>query len=502
MRDSSTWPDQRLYRLIFEHSSDPTVVVDDDGRVLLMNRAARELPGLDVERLFVWTPQRDAELTSFRAQLRVGGRASGEIGAPCKAGGIRRLSLEGKAHGAQYVVVMRDVTEQRRVEDELRHLRRLESIGLLTASVVHDFNNVLTAIVCSSALLAHQVADQEKPAELARDIQQAAERAAGMTRRTLSILRHEPAMPQRVSLSSAVSELRSLVQLVVGDGVELITDLDAELADATVEREQLDQVILNLAANARDAMPRGGKLVISTASVTLGADEADAAQCPSVGSYVALSMTDTGDGMPAEVRERIFERFFTTKEAGQGTGLGLATAHGFVKRSGGCISVRSAPGQGTTVLIYLPQAAPLARVIPLSRPEQEGPRGSETIVVVEPDDQVRGAVRAVLNERGYRVIDAPSGELALRQAQYSPAPIRLVLADASVRGTGGKEVAERLRRSGHPARVLLVSGHTDRSIGDLCLQGAPILRKVFSPVDLARRVRELLDATSAEDTGS
>jgi two-component system cell cycle sensor histidine kinase/response regulator CckA len=494
MRDgppSSSEP--KLLRLIFEHSSDATVVVDDDGRVLLQNRAARELDGIDVEQLFVWAPERDADMTSFRAQLRVGGRASGEI--RMQVGGrVRWIALDGKAHGPHNVVVLRDVTEQHKLKDEVRHLRSVEAVGLLTASVVHDFNNLLTAIVCSSALLSTEVGGQGRPAELAREIRSAGERAAGLVRRVLSILRREPTPPQPVNLSAAVAEIRTLLSLLAGQGIELVTNLHPELADTTVDRERFDQILLNLTANARDAMPRGGTLTISTTNVTLGQDEADAAECPGQGAYVALTVSDTGEGMDGEVRERVFERFFTTKDVAQGTGLGLATAHRFVTESGGCITVRSARGQGTTVVVYLPQT-PAARVVPPVASEPEPPRGGvETIVVVEPDDQVRGAVRSVLKQQGYRVIDAPTGGLALRQAELSTAPVRLVVADAAPHGTGGHEVVERLRRSGHPAMLLFVSGDTDRAIAGLGLQGEPLLRKVFTPEDLARRVRETLDA--------
>jgi two-component system cell cycle sensor histidine kinase/response regulator CckA len=494
MRDgppSSSEP--KLLRLIFEHSTDPTVVIDDDGRVLLQNRAAREMKGVDLERLFVWAPERDADMASFRAQLRVGGRASGEIQVPVD-GRARWIALEGRAHGPHNVVVLRDVTRQRKVNDELHHLRRLEAIGLLTASVVHDFNNVLTAIVCSSALMSSEVSGQERPAELAHEIRSAAERATGLVRQVLSILRREPTKPQRVNLSAAVAETRALVELLAGQGIELRTQLEPELADATVDREQLDQVLLNLAANARDAMPAGGTLTISTANVTLGDDDARAADCPGSGAYVALSVSDTGEGMDPEVREHVFERFFTTRDVSQGTGLGLATAHRFVTESGGCITVRSARGQGTTVVVYLPQA-PVAHTVPPAKVEPEAPRGGlETIVVVEPDDHVRGAVRSVLKKQGYRVIDAPTGGLALRQAELSSSPVRLVLAEASARGPGGREVVERLRRSGHPATLLFVSGATDRSIADLGVKGEPLLRKAFTPEDLARRVRETLDS--------
>ncbi|MGH7293396.1 MAG: hybrid sensor histidine kinase/response regulator [Polyangiaceae bacterium] len=502
MRDdsSASWSEARLHRLIFESASDAIVVVDDDGKLLAANRAARELPGVELDSLFVWSPRRDPELASLRAQLRVGGRGAAELKLRDAAGIDRVLALEGRAHGPCYVVVLRDVTEARAAEEELRHLRQLEDVGHLTASVVHDFNNVLTAIVCATAVLESDVVGQERAATMARDVRAAAERGAGLVRRVLSLLRRQASKRATVHLGNAVEEARALLELVVGPRVELSVEVDPELADTVLERDQLDHVLLNLAANARDAMPRGGKLTIVASNVR----PADAAEAPgqtaASGSYVSLSFTDTGEGMPDEVRERVFERFYTTKRVGKGTGLGLATAHRFVRRSGGCIAVRSAPGQGTAVVLYLPRApsgspaAPARAASDRVTPVEQGPRGSETILLIEPDDPVRGAVRAVLKESGYRVIDAPSGELAMRQAEVAIAPIELVLADLSAPGTGGREVVGLLRKAGQSPRLLWMSGEPDVAVAQRRLEGEPLLRKAFTPNQLVRRVREILDA--------
>jgi two-component system cell cycle sensor histidine kinase/response regulator CckA len=488
----NAWPEQRLYRLIYEHSLDATVVVDDDGRVLMMNRAARALPGVDVERLFRWSLERDPDLTAFRAQLRVGGRASGEVRvAPPGKGTDRVLALEGRAHGPLYVVILRDVTERRAQEAELRHLRRLESMGFMTASVVHDFNNVLTAMVCSAAVLSRTVEGQEAPAALAQSILSAGERATGLIRRVLRVLRRETAAPERVNLNAALEEARSLVELVAGSSVSVKLELDPQLADTVVDREQLDHVLLNLAANARDAMPGGGLLTLTTANMP--SDDTLPGQCDPAGEYIALTVTDTGEGMTAEARERVFERFFTTTDADEGTGLGLAAAHRFVTQSGGCISVRSVPGQGTSVLVYLPRATALARVIQMSQKYAEPPRGTETVVVIEHDDDVRFVIRAALTDRGYRVIDAPSGELALRLVRLAEMPVDLVLADVGTPGVRGRAVAEAIG-----ARLLLMSGLTDRQLAEHGVGGEAVLRKAFTPGELAWRVREALgpDAVS------
>jgi PAS domain S-box-containing protein len=504
MRDdpSSSWSEPRLHRLIYEHSSDPVVVIDDDGRLLSANRAARELPGVDIERLFLWTPHRDADLASLRAQLRVGGRGVAELRLPDGEGGGRVLALEGRAHGPSYVIVLRDITERRRLEEELRHLRQLEDVGHLAASVVHDFNNVLTAIVCATSVLVGDVAGQERPSALARDIRGAAERAAGLIRQVLSLFRRQPAAPARLSLSDVVEETRPLMELVLGAGVELTVQLDPRLGDTLVEREQLDHVLLNLAANARDAMPHGGKVTVSTANVPFGDETAAAARCTHTLSYVALTVTDSGEGMPPEVRDHVFERFYTTKPAGKGAGLGLATAYRFVKRSGGCIAVRSAPGQGTTITMYLPRLASLPETLVATRPEGDVPSGTETLLVIDSDDPVRGAVRAVLRELGYNVLDAATGDLALSQAETAEGPVALVLADLRAPGMRGPEVVARLGASGPAPKLLWMSGDTDRAIAEHGLADEPLLRKAFSPSQLARRVRDVLDATVAEDDSS
>jgi PAS domain S-box-containing protein len=503
MRDdpSSSWSEARLHRLIFEHSSDPTVVIDDDGRLLSANRAARELHGVDVERLFLWTPHRDAELASLRAQLRVGGRGVAELRVGESDGGAERLySMEGRAHGPTYVIVLRDVTERRRLEDELRHLRRLEDVGHLAASVVHDFNNVLTAIACATSVLVGDVVGQERPSALAKDIRAATERAAGLIRQVLSLVRRPPAAPTRLSLSDVVEETRSLMELVLGPGVDLSLELDPALGDALVEREQLDHVLLNLAANARDAMPRGGKVTVATANVPFGDEVASAAHCAHAASYVSLAITDSGEGMPPEVRERIFERFYTTKPTGHGAGLGLATAYRFVKRAGGCIAVRTAPGQGTTITLFLPRLPSPAQTHVVPRRTAEGtPGGNETLLVVDPDDAVRGAICAVLRELGYDVVDAADGDAAVGRVEGTSPPVALVLADMRSTGTPAPDIVSRLGASGRAPALLWMSGDTDRAIAESGLLEEPMLRKAFSPTQLATRVRDVLDARAAAE---
>jgi signal transduction histidine kinase len=489
--------------LIFEHSSDPTVIIDDDGRLLAANRAAHSLRGVDLERFFLWTQERDPELASLRAQLRVGGRGAVELRLPDGDEGARIVAVEGRAHGASYVLVMRDITDRRHLEGELRHLRQLEDVGYLAASAVHDFNNILTAIACSTSVLAGDVTGQERPSALARDILGSTERAAGLVRQVLSLLRRQPAKPERVSLNDAVEEARALVERILGPAVELSVRLDADLGDTLVEREQLDHVILNLAANARDAMPDGGgKVTLTTANVPFDDEAVAAAHCTRGLSYVSLTLTDSGQGMAPEVRERVFERFYSTKPTGKGTGLGLATAYRFVKRNGGCIAVRSTPGTGTSVAIYLPSMPSPAQTIVPPREEGETPSGTETLLLIDPDDPVRGAIRAVLGELGYRVVHAPTGERALEEASAAELRIDLVLAELRSSGMAATEVVARLRALGQSPALLWMSGDTERAIAERGLDGAPLLRKAFTPGQLARRVRAALDSSVAGEASA
>jgi two-component system cell cycle sensor histidine kinase/response regulator CckA len=402
----------------------------------------------------------------------------------------RRLALEGRSHGPQHVVTLADVTERVQIEQELHHLRRLEAVGATTGGVVHDFNNLLTAVLCSSAALAGIVRGDDRAVAKAHEIQSAAERAAGLVRRILRLLRREQALPERVQLSAVLDEMRPLLDLVAGENVEVQFELGADVPETLVERERLEQVVINLVANARDAMPRGGRVTVSTSNVQSGSDGGGGS------AYAALTVADTGEGMTPEVLERVFERFFTTKGAERGTGLGLASAHRFVKASGGCMSVKSASGRGTTVIVYLPQAT--TEVPPASSStrggDTPGARGVETIVVIEPDDSVRGTLRRLLSERGYRVIDAPTGETALRQAEEA-GPIDLVLSDVGAPGLGSPGLVDKLRHLGRSRRLLWMSGipgrpgHAGRRDG----VAEHVLHKAFGSRELLSTVRAAID---------
>lgn len=493
--DSDLWHEPGTYRLLFEQMPEAVILVDDVGRLLLANRAARETCAQLVDLL----ENDDAgrmELVQLLADVRALGEAQGEARLRDREGRARHLAMRARRVGHDRAqVVLRDVTEHRELEAELSQLRRVESLGLLTASVVHDFNNMLTPIVCLSAVLANELGPDTRSGGLAKEIRATAERAARLVRQVLSFARGSPEHLARVNVSTVISEMCGLVERVLGDDVEIRVVRNDHEAEVKVDRDQLEQVILNLAANARDAMPRGGRLTLTASTVTLASNEASSNDCPRAGAYVALAITDTGVGMSKETRERVFERFFTTKPPGQGSGLGLATAHRFARQSGGCIAVHSEPGNGTTVTLYLPRKDG-TRSSPSPRQQEPLPRGSETVLLVEDDDGVRGVVRAVLEEQGYRVLATRSADAALDLVVHDAPPIDLLLADIVMPGLSGPALAHKLEAAGLQMKVLFMSGHGEDEIRTHGLDGenAPILRKAFSPTDLACKVREVLDA--------
>lgn len=444
--------------MIFEQGPDPVVVIDDDGRVVMANRAAREMHGVDVEKLFVWTSGRDAELTSLRAQLRVGGRGTVELKVRDDRDAERIFALDGRAHGPLYVVVMRDVTEQRALERELQHLRKQKDAGELTATIVHEFNNTLTAILLGASILEDAVDGSASARQLARDIRDGAQRAASVVRRLLAFLRRPASKPERTHLGAAIDELRALLEGVLGPAIRLSVSVGDDLADVVVERDELDRLLVALATSARQAMLDGGELIVAAAN-----QEA----APRAHDYVALTVM--GPGLLPDVRER---------------------ARRFAKANGGCVAVRGAPAHGTSVAIYLPCVA-AERTPAASEGDLEG--GSETILVVDPDGPVRGAVGAVLRDLGYVVVDAASGEAALKEARRVGPAVRLVLADVKTPGLRENGLLAQLSHAGGSPHFLWMSGEPDGVHGPLV---EPLLRKAFSPAQLARRVREMLDEPS------
>ncbi len=382
----------------------------------------------------------------------------------------------------------------RQAEDRLRQAQKMEAVGRLAGGVAHDFNNLLTAILGYASLLMAKAKPGDPDRDDLRQIVEAGQRASGLTRQLLAFSRKQVLETRVLSLNTIASSLEKMLRRLIGEHIELRTALASGLGPVKADAGQLEQVLLNLAVNARDAMPQGGTLTISTRSVTLDAERAGAHDTVPPGVYAALSVKDTGGGIPPEIQGRVFEPFFTTKAPGHGTGLGLATVFGIVKQSGGYIEVASAPGRGTEFTVYLPLSleAPEASVV---RTLVEGPlRGNETILLAEDELAVRALMSRVLREAGYAVVEAGDGEEALAAAQRHEGALQLLLTDLVMPKVGGRELAARLSALRPDLKVILISGYTDDPIakGELA-PGVLFLNKPISPEELLRQVRRILD---------
>jgi two-component system cell cycle sensor histidine kinase/response regulator CckA len=392
----------------------------------------------------------------------------------------------------------RAVKALRRSEEQLRQSQKMDAIGGLAAGVAHDFNNVLSVIIGHADLLLFELDAADSSRESIEEIRSAAARAAELTRQLLAFSRQQILQPQKTDIARVVSGMAKMLRRLIGEDVDLSIVAPTEIGTVLVDPGQMEQVVMNLAVNARDAMPRGGKLTIETADVDIGDDQALENPNVSQGAHVMLAVTDTGTGMDAATQSRIFEPFFTTKEPGSGTGLGLATVFGIVQQSGGTIVTTSELGQGTTFRIYLPRIAPDGVIdgAPggVRRRSKTSLRGHETLLLVEDDDAVRGTLKAVLEKYGYRVLDAPNGREALLLCETVRGPIDLVLTDVVMPHMSGREFAARLEavRPGLP--VLYMSGYTDRSIvhHGVLEAGIAFVQKPVAPHVLVEKVRELL----------
>ncbi len=383
----------------------------------------------------------------------------------------------------------------RRTEEKLRQAQKMEAVGQLAGGVAHDFNNLLTVILGSVYVVLETLRPGDPAHEDLREIEKAGNRAAALTQQLLAFSRKQVLAPRLVDLNELVGNAERLLARVIGEDVELKLALSPRLDACLIDPGQFEQVLVNLAVNARDAMPDGGGLLIETANVVL--DEAYAREHPDVtpGAYVRVSVSDTGVGMSREVRAHLFEPFFTTKEVGRGTGLGLATVYGVVKQSGGAIWVYSEPMQGTTFKLYFPSAAGRPTEAHASPDAPESNRGHETVLLVEDDAQVRGAVAAMLRRGGYHVISAANGGEALLICEQHAGTIHLLLTDVVMPKLNGRKVAERLVALRPGLRVLFMSGYTENAIvhHGVLDPGLDFIAKPITPRVLLAKVRELLD---------
>ncbi|MFZ5433292.1 MAG: response regulator [Calditrichota bacterium] len=382
-------------------------------------------------------------------------------------------------------------------EEQLRQAQKMEAVGRLAGGVAHDFNNLLTAILGHSELALYKLHDGDPLRDSVEQIMKAAERAASLTRQLLAFSRKQVLQPRLLDLNSTVTDMEKMLRRLIGEDIVLVTKLDSQLGVIKADPGQIEQVIMNLAVNARDAMPQGGRLCIETAEVELDESYSWSHTAVAPGRYVMLAVSDNGVGMDAETRSHIFEPFFTTKEIGKGTGLGLSTVYGIVNQSGGHIWVYSEPGQGTTFKIYLPRAT--GEAVKLERPITPlSQNGHETILLVEDEEGVRELVRRILEQKGYHIIATSDARNALRIAQDYDGYIHLLITDVIMPHISGDILAHDLAALRPEIRILFMSGYTDDSMNNRNLDrnGAAFLPKPFSADHLARKVRELLDASS------
>jgi CheY-like chemotaxis protein len=370
----------------------------------------------------------------------------------------------------------------------------MEAIGRLAGGVAHDFNNLLTVISGYAEILLARPDTQDR--DQIGEIAHAAEQASALTRQLLAFSRRQVLHPRVLDLNEIVAGMEPMVRRIIGDDVDVSVRLASGLAQVEADRAQLERVILNLAANARDAMPSGGRLTIETADVDLDEDYTTSRGEGAAGANVLLAVSDTGVGMSEDVQRHLFEPFFTTKDPGAGTGLGLATVFGVVKQSGGSIYVYSEEGRGTTFKIYLPAAVPDPAQSAPASPDAAAERGAETIMIVEDDARVRDLVRLMLESKGYDVLCAGSADEATQLCAERSGDVDLLLTDVIMPGVNGRVLAERLAASSPAMRILFMSGYSDEAVyrhGELS-PNAAFIEKPFTDRTLARKVREVLDA--------
>ncbi len=401
---------------------------------------------------------------------------------------------------SRMVGVHMDVTERRRLEEQLAQSQKMEAVGRLAGGVAHDFNNLLTVIGGYSTMLLEQGSWENGVRESLEEIKAASDRATNLTSQLLAFSRRQIWTPRVLPLNSIVANLDKMLRRLIGEDIDLMTSLGESAGRVNIDSAQLEQVIINLAINARDAMPGGGKLIIETANVDLDETYAHMHLAVKPGAYVRLAVSDTGIGMDASTRSQIFEPFFTTKPKGHGTGLGLSTAYGIVKQAGGNIWVYSEPGKGTSFKIYLPRVDQPEEP---SHPEAAAGRslkGTETILLVEDEDAVRLLLREALEPYGYTILEAGHGEQALSLLSEHPSPIHLLLTDVVMPGMSGRQLADRLVSLRSKTRVLYMSGYTDDAIvhHGVLEPGLAFLQKPFTPRQLARKIREVLDSGNTQ----
>jgi PAS domain S-box-containing protein len=497
---------EERYRDLVENAIDIIYTHDLEGRFTSINRAAETITGftrdeiltmnladsvapeyVEKARQMIAAKLTGKEMTAYDLELiaRDGRRVPVEVN-------TRIIYEDGVAVGVQGIA--RDVTERKQLEGQLLQSQKMEAIGLLAGGIAHDFNNLLTAITGYSDLTLRKLQADDPLCDNIREIKNAGERAAALTSQLLAFSRKQVLKPRVHNLNTIITDLERMLRRIIRESVEFDIDLDPQLGNIKADPGQIEQVIMNLAVNARDAMPNGGRLAIQTRNVHLSEVEAAQHVLVSPGAFIKMTVTDTGHGIDPDTKRRIFEPFFTTKEVGKGSGLGLSTVHGIVMQSGGDITVRSEVGHGAAFEIYLPCVDENVQQPRWKEDGGEDYSGTETILLVEDDETVRNLIREILKDHGYEVIEAADGTTALSIFGIHKAKINLLVTDIIMPGISGGELRDRMKEIRPDIKVLFISGYTDDSLSQsgILSSDAALLEKPFTPDDLARKVREVL----------
>jgi len=501
---------QQRFKELTDSIADVFFAMDKDLRYTYWNKASEELTGISAKEAVgkslydVFPDVRGSKAEELYLETLRTRKFKTEINHYKIHGKEYVFELSAYPSGNGLAVLARDVTEIKRTEEQLREkeeqfrqAQKMEAIGRLAGGVAHDFNNILATIIVYSDLLLHDLKEGDPLRGDIGEIRKAADRAASLTRQLLAFSRRQVLEPRVLDLNKIVYSMEPMLQRLIGEDVELVTALSPDLGSVRADSGQIEQVIMNLVVNSRDAMPGGGRLIIETSNVCL--DDAYTHEHMSVtpGPYVMLALTDTGCGMDEDTRSKVFEPFFTTKERGKGTGLGLSTVYGIVKQSGGNIWVYSEPGKGTTFKIYLPQVEEDIEDVAPARVVAESPGGSETVLVVEDDDALRRLILRILKNNGYNVLEARHGNDALLIYEGYKGVIDLLITDVIMPHMGGRELVKHLALLCPGLKVLYMSGYTDEAIvlTGILEPDAPFIQKPFTSNSLLIKVREVLDSS-------
>jgi two-component system, cell cycle sensor histidine kinase and response regulator CckA len=501
---------EELFRLISENAVDMIAVVDADGHRLYNSPAYERILGYSPEELkgtssFAQIHPHDlSRVQEAASEAKIGGVArSIEYRMRHKDGTWRILEStastvrNNKGEIEKLVIVNRDVSERKHLEEQFRQAQKMEAVGRLSGGIAHDFNNLLGVIIGYAEYLQEQLEKTHVLRGSVDEIFKAGNRAASLTRQLLAFSRQQVLDPKVLDLNGVVIDMEKLLRRVIGEDIELTTKLETGLGRLKADQSQLEQIVMNLAVNARDAMPKGGKLIIQTENIVM--DEVFVRRHPypvEPGPYVCLTVADTGTGMDAQTKAKAFDPFFTTKEKGKGTGLGLSTVYGVVKQSGGYIDIHSSPGEGTTFKIYLPRVCEAVRVEKCSGESAGSFKGNETILLTEDETSLRNLTRNTLQGCGYTVLEAKDGTEALKISRNHDEPIDLLLTDVVMPEMGGIALAQELSRERPAMKVVYISGYTGRTFGAQgpIEPGSFFLMKPFTRDGLTQKIREALES--------